>query len=87
MLASPLYPKSPFSPLKPGEELQLKPAKDLEAFNALLPPPIEFIEGSSTGSVFDETKYTPINTSPRSKTEVRLHSLVIRASLVPSSLG
>ncbi|KAF9780262.1 Usp36 protein [Thelephora terrestris] len=68
MLAAPLYPTSSFSPLKPGEETQLKPTKDLEAFNALLPP-IEFIEGSSTGSIFDEANYTPINASPRSKNE------------------
>jgi ubiquitin carboxyl-terminal hydrolase 36/42 len=84
MLAAPLYPTSSFSPLKPGEETQLKPTKDLEAFNALLSPPIEFIEGSSTGSLFDEANYTPINASPRSKNEVRLHPLAVRSILVPS---
>ena len=78
MLAAPLNPTSSFSPLKPGEEIQLKPAKDLDAFNALLPPPIEFVEGSSTGSMFDEAKYTPINASPRSKNEVRPHWPVAR---------
>lgn len=86
MLAAPLHPASSFSPLKPGEEIQLKPAKDLEAFNALLPPPIEFVEGSSTGSMFDESKYTPINASPRSKNEVKFHSLAVRATLVPSCI-
>lgn len=83
MLAAPLHPASSFSPLQPGEEAQLKPAKDLDAFNALLPPPIEFVEGSSTDPMFDETKYTPINASPRSKSEVRLELLVIRATPVP----
>jgi ubiquitin carboxyl-terminal hydrolase 36/42 len=78
MLAAPLHPASSFSPLQPGEETQLKPAKDLEAFNALLPPPIEFVEGSSTGPMLDETKYTPINASPRLKGEVR--TLVVRYS-------
>ena len=65
---------------------QLKPAKDLDTFNALLPPPIEFVEGSSTGPMFDETKYTPINASPRSKSEVRVLLLAVRAAFVPSSV-
>lgn len=84
MLAAPLHPVPPFSPLKPGEEIQLKPAKDIDAFNALLPPPIEFVEGSSTGPMFDETMFTPINASPRSKNEVRLELLAIRATFFPS---
>jgi hypothetical protein len=86
MLAAPLHPASSFSTLQPGEEIQLKPAKDLDAFNALLPPPIEFVEGSSTGLMFDDTKYTPINASPRSKNEVRLQLLVIRATFVSSGV-
>jgi ubiquitin carboxyl-terminal hydrolase 36/42 len=86
MLAAPLHPQSSFSPLKPGEEIQLKPAKDLDAFNALLPPPIEFEEGSSTGSLFDESKYTPINVSPRSKIQVKIHSLAAQATLASSCL-
>ncbi|KAF9651082.1 cysteine proteinase [Thelephora ganbajun] len=69
MLAAPLHLAPSFSPLQSGEEIQLKPAKDLDAFNALLPPPIEFVEGSSTGPMFDEAIYTPINASPRSKSE------------------
>lgn len=84
MLAAPLHPASSFSPLQPGEETQLKPAKDLDAFNALLPPPIEFVEGSSTGPMFDETKYTPINASPRSKNEVRPQFACYSGHLVPS---
>ena len=86
MLAAPLHLASSFSPLQPGEEIQLKPAKDLEAFNALLPPPIEFVEGSSTGPLFDETKYTPINASPRPKNEVSLQLLVVRTTVVPSCI-
>lgn len=83
MLAAPLHPASSFSPLRPGEEVQCKPAKDLDAFNALLPPPIEFVEGSSTGMMLDETKYTAINASPRPKNEVRLQFLAARATSVP----
>ncbi|KAI6035036.1 Usp36 protein [Pisolithus orientalis] len=50
MLASPLCP-TPFSQLASDDHSQLRPAKDIEAFNSLLPPPIEFIEGSSTGAL------------------------------------
>lgn len=84
MLAAPLHPASSFSPLQPGEEAQLKPAKDLDAFNALLPPPIEFVEGSSTDPMFDETKYTPINASPRSKSEVRFGGCLLFGPPPPS---
>ncbi|KAF9057931.1 hypothetical protein BJ165DRAFT_1521265 [Panaeolus papilionaceus] len=43
-----------------------RPAKDLETFNSLLPPPIEFIEGSSSGALaVTEGKYEPINASPK----------------------
>jgi len=86
MLAAPIHRASPFSPLQPGEEIQCKPAKDLDAFNALLPPPIEFVEGSSAGPMLDETKYTPINASPRSKSEVRLQSLAVRPIVVHSCI-
>ena len=86
MLAAPIHPTSPFSSLQQGEETQCKPAKDLDAFNALLPPPIEFVEGSSAGPMLDETKYTLINTSPRSKSEVRLQSLAVRPTVVPSCI-
>lgn len=86
MLAAPIHPTSPFSPLQPGEEIQCKPAKDLDAFNALLPPPIEFVEGSSARPMLDETKYTLINVSPRSKSEVRLQSLAVRPTVVLSCI-
>ena len=64
--------------IRPGlseETTQYRPAKDIEAFNSLLPPPIEFVEGSSKGALLmDETKYRPINASPEpSETEVRLY--------------
>ncbi|ESK95065.1 usp36 protein [Moniliophthora roreri MCA 2997] len=67
MLVSPLYPMAQrnFSP-KRSESDQYRPAKDLEAFNGLLPPPIEFVEGSSTGTLaIAEGKYEPINVSPK----------------------
>lgn len=67
MLASPLYPAQPFpAQLTSDDHSQLRPAKDIDAFNSLLPPPIEFIEGSSTGTLaVPEDKYEPINSSPK----------------------
>lgn len=68
MLASPLLP----SPGFPEDAAQYRPAKDLDAFNSLLPPPIEFVEGSSSGALATaEGKYQPINTAPKTpKVEV-----------------
>ncbi|KAI0650532.1 hypothetical protein C8Q79DRAFT_1035916 [Trametes meyenii] len=57
MLASPLLPSPRFD-----EGTTYRPAKDLEAFNKLLPPPIEFVEGSSSGLLaVAEGKYQAIN--------------------------
>lgn len=62
------------------ETTQYRPAKDLESFKNLLPPPIEFVEGSSKGALLmDETKYRPINASPE-ETEVRLYHFGRRCS-------
>ncbi|KAJ7780993.1 Usp36 protein, partial [Mycena metata] len=64
MLASPLYaapvPEATFT-------------KDIDSFNKLLPPAIEFIEGSSSGALaVPEGKYDPINATPKAvKPEVR----------------
>lgn len=52
----------------------------MEAFNSLLPPPIEFVEGSSSGTLaVAEGKYEPINSSPKlPKAEVRfVHVLTL----------
>lgn len=67
MLASPLYPMSSFAPqLASDDHSQFRPARDIEAFNSLLPPPIEFVEGSSSGTLaVAEGKYEPINTTPK----------------------
>ena len=60
MLASPLPPAPTFG-LQPRED-DFRPSKDIETFNSLLPPPIEFVEGSSTGAyAVPEGKYKPIN--------------------------
>ncbi|KAG7449482.1 cysteine proteinase [Guyanagaster necrorhizus] len=72
MLASPLYPApSPtFSPSHSNadDQLSCRPSRDLEAFNSLLPPPVEFIEGSSSGTLaVVEGKYDPINATPTRK--------------------
>ncbi|KAJ3501410.1 hypothetical protein NLJ89_g9350 [Agrocybe chaxingu] len=53
---------------QPGSDdpLHYRPAKDLETFNSLLPPPIEFVEGSSSGTLaVAEGKYEAINASPK----------------------
>ncbi|KAJ7904774.1 Usp36 protein [Mycena olivaceomarginata] len=61
MLASPLYASpAPFTPES------TKYTKDIDSFNKLLPPPIEFIEGSSSGALaVPEGKYEPINATPK----------------------
>jgi ubiquitin carboxyl-terminal hydrolase 36/42 len=68
MLASPLLPiQPPFSTqLVSDDSLQYRPSRDKEAFNSLLPPPIEFVEGSSSGALAVPLgKYEPINASPK----------------------
>ncbi|KAF5363746.1 hypothetical protein D9756_000192 [Leucocoprinus leucothites] len=75
MLASPLLPAA-FSPTGPAnsseDSLSFRPARDVEAFNNLLPPPIEFVEGSSSGALaVPEGKYQPINVSPKLSTKDR----------------
>ncbi|KXN86131.1 Ubiquitin carboxyl-terminal hydrolase 36 [Leucoagaricus sp. SymC.cos] len=74
MLASPLLPAVPFSPKGPAtaseDPLSFRPARDVDAFNSLLPPPIEFVEGSSSGALaVPEGKYQPINVSPKLSTK------------------
>ncbi|GJE84348.1 cysteine proteinase [Phanerochaete sordida] len=62
MLAAPLQSTSAFDS---DLGTQYRPAKDLQAFNALLPPAIEFVKGSSTGTIAPgEGKYQPINAAP-----------------------
>ncbi|KAG6910960.1 hypothetical protein DXG01_006014 [Tephrocybe rancida] len=68
MLASPLPISSVFSTTHVSDDsaLQYRPARDKEAFNSLLPPPIEFVEGSSSGALAVPLgKYEPINASPK----------------------
>ncbi|KAF4619502.1 hypothetical protein D9613_005272 [Agrocybe pediades] len=67
MLASPYLPGSLFSSQSNNDDaLHYRPSKDMEAFNSLLPPPIEFVEGSSSGTLaVAEGKYEPINASPK----------------------
>lgn len=70
MLASPIYPTP--APSEDRDATQYRPAKDIEAFKQLLPPPVEFIEGSSSGTLaVTEGKYQPINPAPKAlKAEV-----------------
>ncbi|KAJ3484111.1 hypothetical protein NLI96_g5854 [Meripilus lineatus] len=64
MLASPIYPTP--APSEDRDATQYRPAKDIEAFKQLLPPPVEFIEGSSSGTLaVTEGKYQPINPAPK----------------------
>lgn len=61
MLAAPLQPAAV---LESRDLAQYRPVKDIETFNTLLPPPIEFVEGSSSGTfAVAEGKYQPINGS------------------------
>ncbi|KAK7470379.1 hypothetical protein VKT23_001806 [Stygiomarasmius scandens] len=71
MLVAPRLPQSALSPTSDDSlALQHKPSKDLESFNSLLPPPVEFVEGSSSSSLaVAEGKYEPINASKPSKLE------------------
>ncbi|KAG7097286.1 hypothetical protein E1B28_004651 [Marasmius oreades] len=87
MLVSPRYPavQSSFSTNhSEPEHGQYRPAKDLEAFNSLLPPPVEFVEGSSSGNlVVPEGKYEPINaitTPSRSKAPVEVPPIAFNAT-------
>ncbi|KAG0709877.1 cysteine proteinase [Suillus ampliporus] len=88
MLASPLYPTSSFAPqLASDDHSQFRPARDIEAFNSLLPPPIEFVEGSSSGALaVAEGKYEPINATPKaSQNNVRERPRTPSASLTSPS--
>ena len=71
VLASQVFSTSPFSVHNPTDERgQYRPAKNVEAFNSLLPPPVEFVEGSSSGTLaVAEGKYEPINGSPKPSRE------------------
>ena len=69
MLAAPLQSTSAFDHSDIGT--QYRPAKDIQAFNALLPPAIEFVKGSSTGTIAtSDGKYQPINAPKDDKSEV-----------------
>lgn len=64
MLAAPLQSTSAFND-HTDIGTQYRPAKDIQAFNALLPPAIEFVKGSSTGTIAPgDGKYPPINAAP-----------------------
>lgn len=65
LLASPLSQIS-VTAFSKEENGQYRPAKNIEAFNSLLPPAVEFVEGSSTGVLaVAQGKYEPINGSPK----------------------
>ena len=64
MLAAPLQSTPAFTD-HTDISTQYRPAKDIQAFNALLPPAIEFVKGSSTGTIaLGDGKYEPINAAP-----------------------
>ncbi|KAI0268122.1 hypothetical protein BC834DRAFT_968344 [Gloeopeniophorella convolvens] len=66
MLATPLYPASISTHQSADSVPQYRPAKDIETFNKLLPPAVEFVEGSSSGTLLiAEGKYEPVNGSPK----------------------
>jgi hypothetical protein len=76
MLALPLYPTSIASHQSPEAVSQCRPAKDIESFNKLLPPVVEFVEGSSSGTLLiGEGRYEPVNGSPKSSAASEVPSL------------
>ncbi|KAI9000815.1 cysteine proteinase [Trametes punicea] len=80
MLASPLLPSPRFE-----EGTSYRPAKDLDAFNKLLPPPVEFIEGSSSGLLaVAEGKYPAINDIPKPGNVADAHEQKRAVSTVPA---
>ncbi|KAH9049650.1 cysteine proteinase [Lactarius hengduanensis] len=88
MLASPLYPASIGPRQSPDSVSQFRPAKDIESFNKLLPPVVEFVEGSSSGTLLiAEGKYEPVNGSPKAKAkpEVPAAHTVVQSSNPPTS--
>ena len=86
MLASPLLPIQPLFSTQHAQDdsLQYRPSRDKEAFNSLLSPPIEFVEGSSSGALaVPPGKYEPINVSPKAvKPNV---SVAFHFSLLPQA--
>ncbi|KAL0067665.1 hypothetical protein AAF712_005380 [Marasmius tenuissimus] len=90
MLVSPRYPPTqPTLSAKDPEPGQYRPTKDLETFNSLLPPPIEFVEGSSSGTLaVAEGRYEPINpTQQASSSKVEVSSKISDASPRPSAIS
>ncbi|KAH9060963.1 cysteine proteinase [Lactarius vividus] len=88
MLASPLYPASIGPHQSPDSVSQFRPAKDIESFNKLLPPVVEFVEGSSSGTLLiAEGKYEPVNGSPKvkAKPEVPAAQTVAQSPSPPTS--
>ncbi len=89
MLALPFHPTSIASHQSPETVSQYRPAKDIESFNKLLPPVVEFVEGSSSGTLLiAEGRYEPVNGSPKapagSEVTFLLH-LIISCRLTFSS--
>jgi hypothetical protein len=83
MLALPLYPSSIGPHQSPESVPQYRPAKDIESFNKLLPPAVEFVEGSSSGTLLiAEGRYEPVNGSPKaaSASEVRIRHIIFLLS-------
>lgn len=61
MLASPFYPTTPAFSTHADDSPAYRPSKTLEDFKTLLPP-VEFVEGSSSGTLaVAEGRYEPIN--------------------------
>jgi hypothetical protein len=67
MLALPLCLASITPHQSPQTVSQCGPAKDIESFNKLLPPAVQFVEGSSSGTLLiGDGRYEPVNGSPKS---------------------
>lgn len=64
---SPVHEPAPITLTSKDVSTSLRPAKDVASFLSLLPPAVEFVEGSSTGTFASELegRYEPINASPK----------------------
>ncbi|KAI0254842.1 hypothetical protein BJV78DRAFT_1279930 [Lactifluus subvellereus] len=86
MLALPLYPASVGPHQSPEGVPQYRPAKDIESFNKLLPPVVEFVEGSSSGTLLiAEGRYEPVNGSPKAAaaSEQQVPAQVVQQDPIP----
>ena len=78
MLAGPLTASSPFSLAGNDDQMSCRPTADIEAFKSLLPPPVEFVEATTSTLAVAEGKYQAINETPKAGPSKEVCLLVCR---------